>query len=171
MEKNTNMKKKKETFYKVTDKTKKIHKIYHNFCDYMKKWYFEYYFENKFDKKSGEFVKGKRQLKVFSSENLVGYIAQKRIEKYVESHPEIKIVRCDDSVFSTSIIVLIPHPTMGITFLYVPQNNTNIKNELFLYPDHSEMLIKELIKMRKKCLVGNKLYKRMNEVKKLYKRK
>lgn len=68
------------------------------------------------------------------------------IEKYTQENPEIKIVPCDDDIHASSIIVLIPHPKMGISFMFVPQL-TNVTNRLFLYGAHWEMLIKELNKM------------------------
>lgn len=145
--------------------TKKVHKTWHEFCDYMSKWYYEYYYPLRYDKKSNKCVKSKRRLKAFSSKNMQGYKTMVRVERYVEKHPEIQIVKCDDSVFSSSMIVLVPHPTMGISFIYIPQNNTYIQGELFLYPDHSEELIEKLTKMRKKCLKGDKLYSSLKKLK------
>jgi hypothetical protein len=119
--------------------TNNVHASWNSFSNYMKRWYYEI-INNK---------------KVFSSENMTGYIAQKRVTNYAKKHPEVKVLFCDDSVFSSSIIVLIPHPTMGITMIYIPQNNTKIRSELFLYPDHSKKLIEELTKMHEKCLKGS----------------
>lgn len=144
--------------------SKNTHQIFHSFCDHMKKWYFEYYYPVTFNKKRNDFTTSTRKLKAFSSQDMQGYIAITRVENYAKKHPEIEIVRCDDSVFSSSIIVLIPHPTMGITMIYIPQNNKEIKGELFLYPDHSDELIKKLILMRQKCLKGDKLYSSLKKL-------
>ncbi len=161
------MNKKIESWVKTVN-TKNTHQIFHSFCNHMKKWYFEYHYPVSFDEKKNDFTTSTRKLKAFSSKDMQGYVAINRVEKYVKKHPEIEIVRCDDTVFSPSIIVLIPHPTMGITMIYIPQNNRQIKGELFLYPDHSEELIEKLTKMRQKCLKGDKIY---STIKKLKKRK
>ena len=145
--------------------TKKVHQAWHSFCEYMKKWYFESYQPTTYNKKTDKFTTSERKFKAFSSKDMQGYVAMTRVENYAKTHPEIQIVRCDDSVFSSSMIVLIPHPTMGITMIYIPQNNKEIKGELFLYPDHSEELIEKLTIMRKKCLKGDKIYSSLKQLK------
>ena len=135
--------------------TKKTHKIWYDFCDHFKRWYFEYYtgYKKLKQNKDGSLkvIRNKRKLKSFSSKNMVGWTAMMRVEKYAKTHKEIKVIRCDDAMFSSSSIVLVPHPTMGITCIYIPQNEIGQPNQCFLYPDHSIELIKELSKMRKKC--------------------
>lgn len=71
------------------------------------------------------------------------------IEKYTIDHPEIEICGCDDASFAGSDIVLVPHPDMGITVLYIPQLSGN-SAQFFLYPGHLQNLIDTLIKMRDK---------------------
>jgi hypothetical protein len=80
---------------------------------------------------------------------LVGYEVQCKIEKYIKRCcPEIKCIRCDDSIYATAIILLIPHPAHGITVMFIPQC-TSVQNVFFLYQRHCENLIKELTKMKK----------------------
>jgi hypothetical protein len=133
----------------------KVHKTWFEFCNYFKRWYFEYYKGCKKIKKnkdgSLEVIYNKRKLKSFTSKNMLGWSAMMRVERYAKTHKEIKIVRCDDGMHSSSLIVLVPHPTMGITCIYIPQNETNQPNQFFLYPDNSIELLKEITKMRKKC--------------------
>lgn len=77
----------------------------------------------------------------------VGYTIMCKVEKYVKTHKEIQLTYVDDDNRSTSLIVLIPHPTHGITILYIPQT-TNVTNTFFLYENHSKWLIKTLTKMK-----------------------
>lgn len=82
------------------------------------------------------------------SKRLVGYEVMCKIEKYVNrSCPEIKIIRCDDSVYAGSFILLIPHPKMGITMMFIPQC-TYIGNQMFLYNNHYKMFTKALREMK-----------------------
>lgn len=62
--------------------------------------------------------------------------------------PEIKIVRCDDSNYAGSDLLLIPHPKHGITIMFIPQC-TSIQNQFFLYENHYISLVRELNKMGK----------------------
>jgi hypothetical protein len=71
-----------------------------------------------------------------------------RIEKYVKrSCPEIKIVKCDDEYYSSSFLLLIPHPTPGITIKFVPRLYY-IRNQFFLYENHYKQLISKLEEMK-----------------------
>ena len=82
-------------------------------------------------------------------QRLVGYDVMEAIEKYAKKNaPEIKIVNCDDDVHAGSILVLIPHPTMGISVMFIPQC-TGIQNRFFLYGGHYKSLIKTLQEMEK----------------------
>lgn len=78
---------------------------------------------------------------------LIGYDAQCKIEKYAKDNPAIRILYCDDDVFASSILVLIPHPTMGISIMFVPQC-TNVQNMFFLYDKHYSELIRVLSEMK-----------------------
>lgn len=128
--------------------TRKVHGTWHDFCNYMRKWYFIKRPTVHFRKK--EIVNGKRLFKEFAGYKMVGYQAMRRVERYVEKHPEIKLVTVDDSFFAGSMIVLIPHPKMGITLLYIPQCGTDDTNQCFLYPHHSRDLMNELTSMKKR---------------------
>jgi hypothetical protein len=82
------------------------------------------------------------------SRRLVGYDVMCKIERYVKRCcPEIKIIGCDDSYYSSSFILLIPHPRHGITIMFIPQCTT-IQNQLFLYDGHFDLLMEELKKMK-----------------------
>jgi hypothetical protein len=82
------------------------------------------------------------------SRRLVGYEVLEKMEKYVSRHcKEIKVVRCDDSLYAGSSIFLIPHPKHGITMLFVPQCTT-IQNQFFLYDNHYKDLMKALKEMK-----------------------
>lgn len=73
---------------------------------------------------------------------LVGFEVQEKIIAYAELHKEdVKVVRCEDSVYASSIIVLVAHPKMGITTLFVP-HCTKVQNQFFLYGSHYEQLMK-----------------------------
>jgi hypothetical protein len=79
---------------------------------------------------------------------LAGYEVMCKIERYVAKFcPEIKIIRCDDSSYAGSDILLIPHPDHGITVMFIPQC-TSIQNTFFLYGNHHKMLMTELKKMK-----------------------
>ncbi len=78
---------------------------------------------------------------------LFGYKVICKIEEYAKNNPEIKVVHCDDDVFASSILVLIPHPTMGISIMFVPQC-TNVQNMFFLYDKHYSELIRVLSEMK-----------------------
>jgi hypothetical protein len=82
------------------------------------------------------------------SKRLVGYEVLEKIEKYVARHcKDIKVVRCDDSVYSGSSLILVPHPKHGITIIFIPQC-TNIQNQFFLYDEHYKNLMKALREMK-----------------------
>ena len=82
------------------------------------------------------------------SRRLIGYDVIEKVEKYIKRYcPEIKIVYCDDSFYSGSILLLIPHPFHGITIIFIPQT-TNIQNQFFLYENHLTSLLNELNKMK-----------------------
>lgn len=82
------------------------------------------------------------------SRRLVGYDVMCKVEKFIKRYcPEIKIIGCDDSVYSGSYILLIPHPNHGITLMFIPQCTT-IQNQFFLYEGHYNQLIKALEEMK-----------------------
>ncbi len=70
-------------------------------------------------------------------------------EKYAESHEEIRIVPVDDDHFAGSIFVLVPHPCMGISVLFIPQL-TNNQGTMFLYPNYKKILVEELNHLEEK---------------------
>lgn len=104
--------------------TKEMHKTYHKFYRWL--------------------------TKEFGEENiptLCGYDAITRIERYVNKRcKSIKIVRVDDNDYSSSIVLLIPHPEHGITMMFIPQT-TQVTNQMFLYQGHYKDMISKLISM------------------------
>lgn len=81
------------------------------------------------------------------SRRIVGYEVMCKVEKYIKRCcPEIKIVRCDDDVHAGSDLLLIPHPKMGISVMFIPQC-TGTQNRFFLYSNHFTMLMRELKSM------------------------
>lgn len=83
-----------------------------------------------------------------SPEVLSGYEVMQKIEEYVKnnSNSGIQLSYCDDTMFSGSMIVLVPHKEMGTTVLYIPQL-THTTNQFFLYPSHQKMLVESLTKI------------------------
>jgi hypothetical protein len=78
---------------------------------------------------------------------LVGYEVMLQVETYVKAHcPDIKVVPCDDDIFASSILLLIPQPGFGITVRFIPQCTPN-QNSFFLYPSHYKKLTKALEEM------------------------
>lgn len=129
-------------------KTKNVHTTWHNFCDYMKKWY---YTKSHGWKKN--LTPSKRFYKSFESQKMVGYSAMCRIEKYAKDKEDIFISSCDDGSFMTSDVVLITHEDekkfMGTTLILVPQSKQDI-NQIFLYPCHLNSLIEKLTEIQKR---------------------
>ena len=80
--------------------------------------------------------------------NLIGYEDQNLVESYAIEHPEIKVVGVDDDDFCSSILVLIPHPTMGITVLFIPQC-TSVQNSFFMYPGHIKGIEDAITELKK----------------------
>lgn len=81
------------------------------------------------------------------SRRLVGYEVMRKVERYIKKYcPEIRIIRCDDSLYAGSDILLIPHPNHGITIIFIPQCTT-IQNQFFLYKSHHNELVKALKEM------------------------
>jgi hypothetical protein len=117
----------------MNKRSDKIHQIWWDFCNHMKQWYFN---------ESGD----------FDSELMIGYEASERVSDYAKDHSEIVIAYCDDDYFMGSDIVLIPHPEMGITVIYIPQCEQQI-NMFFLYPNHLNYLIEKLNEVKEKFLI------------------
>lgn len=106
----------------LEENAEKIHQYYHNFLEFLD--------ENGRD-----------------LDDLAGFEDQELVESYASEHPEIKIVGVDDNDFCSSDLVLIPHPTMGITALFIPQCTT-IQNRFFMYPGHIFSLEKAITELK-----------------------
>ncbi len=131
------------------------HKIWHQFSNFLEKAYGK----DLIVKKKIPFTNEKGETKEIKynflntaelSKKLVGIKVIERVTRYINLYcKDIKIVNCDDESYSGSILLLIPHPEHGITIIFIPQNTT-IQNTFFLYPEHSNKLLKELKKMKLK---------------------
>ena len=148
------MKKKKSLTAKWMKEASETHKIWHRFSGWIDRTYGKD-LHGKWQSMKVKQADGKiKKLKLRSfdelelSRRLVGYEVQCRVERYIKRYcPEIKIIHCDDSIHASSILLLIPHPSMGITIIFIPQC-TSIQNQFFLYSKHYAMLMKELKKMK-----------------------
>lgn len=134
-----------------------VHKIYHEFCDYMKKWYYkkEYFYKK-------DFTQSTRMIKEFDVSKLTGYTAIQRGERFSKKYPDdIHIIHCDDDVFASSDLILVEHldkekkSFMGTTVIFIPQC-TSVQNSFFLYPNHLDKLIQTLQKIQKKQRINKK---------------
>lgn len=133
----------------LIEDARKIHGIWFDFCKHMKKWYYKEVNEYKFDPKTLEQINTGKMIKEFDVTKMVGYGCMQRVEKYAEKHKDIRVTGVDDDVYSSSDLVLIPHPEHGITVIFIPQN-TIINNQFFLYPGYLKYLQKELQEMSEK---------------------
>ena len=137
----------------IEKSAREAHKVWHKFSGWLSKTFGADLVEDKVlevPMKNGKTKKIK--YKNFNewelSKRLVGYEVLEKMEKYVARHcKEIKVVRCDDSVYAGSSIFLVPHPNHGITVLFVPQCTT-IQNQFFLYDNHYKNLMKALKEMK-----------------------
>lgn len=134
-------------------KEENVHYVWHSFCNYMKRWYYDICSGWKI--KNGKIVPSKRKYKYFNSSKMVGYQAMCRVARYSKDKDGIFITGCDDNSHMGSDIVLITHECednfMGTTMILMPQSKQEI-NQVFLYPEHVDGLIKilEEIKERSK---------------------
>lgn len=137
----------------IAKSVKETHKVWHKFSGWLSKTFgsdlvqdnvMEFKLKNGKPKK----IKYKEFNEAELSRRLVGYEVLEKMEKYVARHcKEIRVVRCDDSLYAGSSIFLIPHPKHGITMLFVPQCTT-IQNQFFLYDNHYKDLMKALKDMK-----------------------
>jgi len=129
------------------------HRIWHKFSNWLiKKYGKDLYSDWQYLEFKQNGKKKKLKFRDFNdgklNKRLVGYDVMSDIERYIKRYcPEIKIIHCDDSYHAGSTILLIPHPKMGITVMFIPQCTT-IQNQFFLYDQHLKMLLKELKDMK-----------------------
>jgi hypothetical protein len=139
---------KNEELKSCLKESNKSHKIWHDFCKHMEKWYYQEIDEYKYsNKKTLEQMMTGKKIKVFDVTKMIGYECMCRVEKYAEKHTEIKITHVDDDVYSGSDLVLIPHPKHGVTVIFIPQCTT-VNNTFFLYPGHLEYFQETLENMK-----------------------
>jgi hypothetical protein len=140
----------KESVDKIVGET---HKTWHKFSGWIGKTFGDDLIEERtinLPLKNGKTksIKYKDLNELELSKRLVGYEVMEKIEKYVARHcKDIKVVRCDDSVYAGSSLILVPHPKHGITIIFIPQC-TNIQNQFFLYENHYKDLMKALREMK-----------------------
>jgi len=143
-----------ENLKRMDGEAMRMHKVWHQFYGWLMKTYgkdlhsesCEVFVDNDGKKKKFKY----KHFNDFElSQRLGGPDVVESVENYVKKYcPEIKIVRCDDAIYSGSIILLIPHPKHGITVMFIPQQS-DIQNQFFLYLGHYEKLMEELKKMKK----------------------
>ncbi len=81
---------------------------------------------------------------------LTGMDCVSAIRKFASRNKEVKIQKVDDNDHGDkSIWVLIPHPTMGVTIITVPEKSDQ-QNIYFLYPNRINQLIKKLMHLQNK---------------------
>jgi hypothetical protein len=138
----------------MVENAEDCHKVWHRFYGWLMKTYGKDLYTDgkpikyKDDKGKEKEFKFKHFNEFELSRRLGGTEVIDKVEKYVKKYcPEIKIVRCDDSYYAGSIILLIPHPHHGITMMFIPQCS-GIQNQMFLYDGHFKMLMKELNEMK-----------------------
>jgi len=82
-----------------------------------------------------------------------GWDLIEKLEKFIAKRPQIRMARVDDSSFSNSELVFIPHTYdapklgcsyMGTTVVFVAQCTGDPPVEFFLYPSHLRNLIETL---------------------------
>ena len=141
----------KETKLDVEMKT--THQIWHKFSNWMVKTFGkdlhgEWEFMEGIGANGKKFkIKHRSFTDLELSRRLTGYESMCKVEKFVKRcSPEIKIIRCDDSIYAGSDILLIPHPNHGITVIFIPQCTT-VQNQFFLYKNHHKELVKALKEM------------------------
>ena len=99
-----------------------------------------------------------------------GYDLILRVERWAKRWPnDVRIVGCDDSVFSGSDLVLIEHQDkreyMGTSVVYIPQNGVLIEPaQFFLYPSAGKHLINMLRDIRR-ASVERKNKERADQIK------
>mgnify|MGYP001768361592 CR=1 FL=1 len=138
----------------LIENAKSVHKVYHQFQNWLAKTYgkdlYSKWIVNTVTLSDG--TKKKLRYRNFNeyelNKRLVGYEVIENIERYIKRYcKEIKIIRCDDSYYSGSILLLIPHINHGVTVMFIPQCTT-IQNRFFLYGEDYKELINGLEKMK-----------------------
>lgn len=102
-------------------------------------------------------------------------------EKWARKYPEhIRVVHVDDSMYSSSILILIEHKTKeeyhGTTVMFVPQCGGEAPAVMFLYPEHCLHLMAALKEIKRQAMPIQRLenqndkerWKEMNRVFKAY---
>lgn len=134
-----------------------IHEIWWKFSKHFQKWYYVMCTSWKYDEEKREVVETGKQHKEFSSHEMIGYKTMKRVEKYCKKNPAVKHVCVDDSHFAGSMVVLVPHPEMGISVIYIPQCSTKESNQFFLYIYHIDELVNTITAMKDEYKIKDRL--------------
>jgi hypothetical protein len=85
----------------------------------------------------------------------IGYNLMTRVTKWAKKYPkEVHIVFCDDHLHASSIIILIEARSRnsyhGIHMVTIPQCTGENPQIMFLYKQHSDMLLETLQKIQNK---------------------
>jgi hypothetical protein len=124
-------------FDKIKSDAEKVHRIWHKFSRWLTNTYgkdlYGHWVSDKIKTAEGKTVALKYRSfnELELSRRLVGYDVMRKVERYAKRCcPEIRILRCDDEVYSSSTLLLIPHPQHGITIMFIPQC-TSVQNQFF----------------------------------------
>lgn len=131
-------------------KIKSSHAVWHKFSN----WMVKSFGSDLHGKWKVIKIKGHKDIKYRSfndlelSRRLVGHEVMTKVRRYITRYcPEIIEINCDDTTYCGSTILLIPHPSHGITMMFIPQC-TKIQNQIFLYERHYKQLTKALRTMK-----------------------
>lgn len=129
---------KEKVAYKKYRKKDNTHKVWKNFCELFTN-------KNAADPTVPEF-------------KYVGAELGDLIERWAKKYPnDVKITGCDDTYFSSSLLVFIEHKDdkaltyMGTTVVFIPQCSGEKPITFFLYPGHTDKLIEVLKGIRTKA--------------------
>lgn len=110
------------------------HLTWWRFCDYIERKWGQETADSRFS--TGSLI-----------DNLCGWEVQVALEKWCKRYaPDIKIVRVDDDVHSSSCLFLVPHPEHGISVVFVPQNTT-VHSTFFFYRRGFQQMKKALVEL------------------------
>lgn len=110
-------------------KTADVHKLYHKFIKH-------------FQVETGKGFKWK----------YTGYELMKKVKRWAQNNPQVKVIYCDDDIYCSSYLVFIPHQNNdpqsvdhyhGTTVIFISQTN-DFPTVFFLYPHHARNVVDTL---------------------------
>ncbi len=156
------MKDKNDIMQSISD-AMQSHKVWHKFQKFIvnaygKDLYGEWKFFNNPDGQKKP-IKYRSFNEVKLSHRLHGHDVISRVKTYITKYcPEIRVLECDDDTAAGSIILLIPHPNYGISFMFIPQC-TQIQNRFQMGQTEIKILIRSLTNINKQIFNKNYMKK------------